>query len=64
MPETSPKARIIDLRRRVLAGEELSDDEIRSALLALREVRESAAERHYKKKAKATLPADLNDLFK
>ena len=65
-PNIDPRVRIIDLRSRVLAGEELTKEEITSALRALtanRKQATTAVSARAAKKAAPALPLDLKDLF-
>lgn len=63
--ETDPRLRIIDLRNRALAGEELSKEEISEALRLLSENRRAATQsRNARAKPKGEpLPDNLADLF-
>lgn len=75
---SDPVATINDMRLRIIRSQELSRtgqpvpdglvpsaEEMREALLALRQERASASTRaSSKRKAAAPLPTDLNDLFK
>lgn len=54
-----PLTRINDLRRKVLAGEQLTTEEAKEALQALRSQRESTA----RPQKAAVIPMNLNDLF-
>jgi hypothetical protein len=56
-----------DLRRRVLAGEEVSPEEYGQVIDSLREGRKNASAAGKKKggaKSNVQLPVDINDLFK
>lgn len=65
MASVLPQAQLIDLRKRILAGEDPSDEEIADILATLRAQRGniSAAKSASTKKAAANLPIDLNALF-
>jgi hypothetical protein len=64
----SPEEKIKDCRARVLAGEEIPQEELKDALRLYREQREGAVKAAVEKKekreaAKASIPENLGDLF-
>lgn len=62
--QTDPRLRIIDLRNRALAGEELTKEEISEALRLLAENRRTATQAKASRKPKGEpLPDNLADLF-
>lgn len=65
----TPEEKIKDLRTRVLAGEDVPQEDLKEALQLYREQREGAVKAKVEKadkkaKAAASLPGDLGDLFK
>lgn len=66
---TEATEKVKDLRFRILAGEEVSQEELSAALTIYREEREGSVKaavqkKEKKAKAMASIPGDLGDLFK
>jgi hypothetical protein len=63
MPEILPQEKLLDLRKRILAGEEPTDEEVGSILTTLRAQRGNIGTAANPKRKTPAKPIDLNALF-